>query len=63
MTHAGDGAVGDRAAGAGAGVPADDELAALLLLVAWNMSEVEHFIHTLKVAQKSDVAVLLTCFG
>ncbi|MBS1150969.1 MAG: putative SulP family transporter, partial [Myxococcaceae bacterium] len=38
-------------------------LAALLLLVAWNMSEVEHFMHTLKVAQKSDVAVLLTCFG
>ncbi|MCM2250620.1 MAG: SulP family inorganic anion transporter, partial [Geothrix sp.] len=37
-------------------------LAALLLLVAWNMSEAEHFIHTLKVAPKSDVAVLLTCF-
>jgi SulP family sulfate permease len=38
-------------------------LAALLLLVAWNMSEVEHFAHTLKVAPKSDVAVLLTCFA
>jgi SulP family sulfate permease len=38
-------------------------LAALLLLVAWNMSEAEHFVHTLKVAPKSDVAVLLTCFG
>lgn len=38
-------------------------LAALLLLVAWNMSEVEHFVHTLKVAPKSDVAVLLTCYG
>ena len=37
-------------------------LAALLLLVAWNMSEVEHFIHTVKVAPRSDVAVLLTCF-
>ncbi len=37
-------------------------LAALLLLVAWNMSEVEHFRHTLKVAPRSDVAVLLTCF-
>lgn len=37
-------------------------LAALLLLVAWNMSEVEHFIHTVRVAPKSDVAVLLTCF-
>ncbi len=38
-------------------------LAALLLLVAWNMSEVEHFIHTMRVAPKSDVAVLLTCFS
>jgi SulP family sulfate permease len=37
-------------------------LAALLLLVAWNMSEAEHFLHTIKVAPKSDVAVLLTCF-
>lgn len=37
-------------------------LAALLLLVAWNMSEVEHFLHTVKVAPKSDVAVLLTCY-
>jgi SulP family sulfate permease len=37
-------------------------LAALLLLVAWNMSEAEHFVHTLKVAPKSDVAVLLVCF-
>ena len=37
-------------------------LAALLLLVAWNMSEVEHFFHTLRVAPKSDVAVLLTCY-
>lgn len=37
-------------------------LAALLLLVAWNMSELGHFIHTLKVAPRSDVAVLLTCF-
>jgi SulP family sulfate permease len=37
-------------------------LAALLLLVAWNMSEVEHFLHTMRVAPKSDVAVLLTCF-
>ncbi len=38
-------------------------LAALLLLVAWNMSEVKHFVHTLRVAPKSDVAVLLTCFA
>ena len=38
-------------------------LAALLLLVAWNMSEVKHFAHALRVAPKSDVAVLLLCFG
>jgi SulP family sulfate permease len=37
-------------------------LAALLLLVAWNMSDVRHFAHTLRVAPRSDVAVLLTCF-
>lgn len=37
-------------------------LAGLLLLVAWNMSEVKHFIHIVKVAPKSDVAVLLTCY-
>lgn len=38
-------------------------LAALLLLVAWNMSEAEHFFHTVRVAPKSDVAVLLTCYS
>ncbi len=38
-------------------------LAALLLLVAWNMSEARHFAHALRVAPKSDVLVLLTCFG
>ena len=38
-------------------------LAALLLLVAWNMSEAKHFIHIIRVAPKSDVAVLLTCYG
>jgi SulP family sulfate permease len=37
-------------------------LAALLLLVAWNMSDAKHFIHTIRVAPKSDVVVLLTCF-
>jgi len=37
-------------------------LAALLLLVAYNMSEIKHFIHILKVAPRSDVMVLLTCF-
>jgi SulP family sulfate permease len=38
-------------------------LAALLLLVAWNMSDVRHFAHVVRVAPGSDVAVLLTCFG
>jgi SulP family sulfate permease len=38
-------------------------LAALLLLVAWNMSEARHFAHALKVAPRSDVVVLLVCFG
>jgi SulP family sulfate permease len=37
-------------------------LAALLLVVAYNMSEIKHFIHVLRVAPKSDVAVQLTCF-
>jgi SulP family sulfate permease len=37
-------------------------LAALLLIVAWNMSEAKHFGHALKVAPKSDVFLLLTCF-
>jgi len=37
-------------------------LAALLLLVAWNMSEVRHFAHIVRVAPRGDVAVLLTCF-
>jgi SulP family sulfate permease len=38
-------------------------LAALLVMVAWNMSEVKHFVHTLKTAPRSDIVVLLTCFG
>jgi SulP family sulfate permease len=37
-------------------------LAGLLLLVAWNMSEMRHFAHVLKVAPKSDVFVMVTCF-
>lgn len=37
-------------------------LAALLLLVAWNMSEVRHFRHILKVAPRGDVVVLLACY-
>ncbi|PSW09363.1 C4-dicarboxylic acid transporter DauA [Photobacterium sanctipauli] len=37
-------------------------LAGLLIMVAWNMSEAPHFVRTLKVAPRRDVAVLLTCF-
>jgi sulfate permease, SulP family len=38
-------------------------LAALLLLVAWNMSEIRGFIGVLRIAPKSDVIVLLSCYG
>jgi sulfate permease, SulP family len=38
-------------------------LAALLLIVAKNMSEMRHFFYVLRVGPKSDVAVLLTCFS
>jgi SulP family sulfate permease len=38
-------------------------LAALLLLVAWNMSEAHHFVRLLRVAPRSDVIVLLACFA
>ncbi|MBX3460181.1 MAG: C4-dicarboxylic acid transporter DauA [Planctomycetes bacterium] len=38
-------------------------MAALLLVVAWNMSDARHFMHMLKVAPRSDLAVLLACFG
>jgi SulP family sulfate permease len=37
-------------------------LSALLLLVAWNMSDAQHFVHVLRVAPKSDVFVQVTCF-
>lgn len=37
-------------------------LAALLLLVAYNMSEVKHFVHIVRVAPRSDLIVLLICF-
>ncbi|GIZ12336.1 C4-dicarboxylic acid transporter DauA [Pseudomonas sp. NCCP-436] len=36
-------------------------LAALLLMVAWNMSEARHIVHTLRIAPRGDVLVLLTC--
>jgi SulP family sulfate permease len=38
-------------------------LAALLLLVAWNMGEWRHFAHVVRTAPRSDVLVLLLCFG
>jgi SulP family sulfate permease len=37
-------------------------LASILFVVAWNMSEVKHFIKLLKIAPKSDVVVLLVTF-
>ncbi len=37
-------------------------LAALLVLVAWNMSEVRTFIGIIKISPRSDVVVLVTCF-
>jgi len=38
-------------------------MAALLLQVAWNMSEAKHFVHIARVSPKSDVATLLACFS
>src|SRR5438270_676919 len=37
-------------------------LGALLLLVAWHLSEAQHVFQIVRVAPKSDVAVLLTCY-
>ena len=37
-------------------------LSALLLMVAWNMSEIKHFKNIIKVAPGNDILVLLTCF-
>ncbi len=37
-------------------------LAALLMLIAWNMLELRHIEHMLRVAPWSDVVVLVTCF-
>lgn len=36
-------------------------LAALLMLVAWNMSDAKHFIHMVRIAPRSDVLVLILC--
>ena len=38
-------------------------LAALLFIVAWNMSEARHFLNTLRSAPPEDVAILVICFG
>jgi len=38
-------------------------LAGLLLIVARNMSEARHFIRLARIAPRSDVVVMLTCFG
>jgi SulP family sulfate permease len=38
-------------------------LAALLMVVAWNMSESKHVVHLLRAAPRSDAAVLLVCFA
>ena len=38
-------------------------LAALLIMVAWNMSEAKHFIRTIKIAPREDLITLLTCFS
>jgi SulP family sulfate permease len=37
-------------------------MAALLLMVAWNMSEARHFVRTVKIAPRDDVFVLILCF-
>jgi len=37
-------------------------MAALLIMVAWNMSEVKHFVHILKIAPRDDIVTLLACF-
>lgn len=37
-------------------------MAALLIMVAWNMSEAKHFVRTVRVAPAGDVVVLFTCF-
>jgi SulP family sulfate permease len=38
-------------------------MAALLIMVAWNMSEAPKAVHLLKTAPRSDVLVFFTCFG
>jgi len=38
-------------------------MAALLLVVAWNMSEAKHFVRTARIAPRDDKLVLFACFG
>jgi SulP family sulfate permease len=38
-------------------------MAALLVMVAWNMSEAPKSLHLLKTAPRSDILVFLTCFS
>ncbi len=38
-------------------------LAAILFVVAWNMSEARHFVHMLRRAPRADVVILLITFG
>jgi len=38
-------------------------MAALLLIVAWNMSEAKHFVRMLKIAPREDIITLVTCFS
>ncbi|XKH01881.1 C4-dicarboxylic acid transporter DauA [Marinobacter nauticus] len=38
-------------------------MAALLVMVAWNMSEAPKAVHLLKTAPRGDMLVFLTCFG
>ena len=38
-------------------------MAALLMIVAWNMAEAKHFLRIIRVAPREDVITLLTCFS
>ena len=38
-------------------------MAALLLVVAWNMADARHFARIMRIAPRSDVMVLLVCFS
>lgn len=37
-------------------------MSALLIIVAWNMSEIKNFVRILKIAPRDDIISLLTCF-